>query len=203
MANLRKKPITMKVFGPIIALLLIIFGGLIWIKTYLVESRQNPNGVRLQNGQYVQSASTVPLALGSQIADLDLTRLDGVSLKLSQMNQKIYLVNFWASWCEGCMSEMESLVRLREAYHSRGVEIISINLDENSQIVVPKVKEEFGIEFPLFKDVNGQLSDVFDVHAIPLSVVLDQKRHVLLIQDGELDWNSTEFRNQLEKWLSE
>lgn len=98
---------------------------------------------------------------------------------------------------------MPSIVNLRKAYQDRGFEVLGINVDENPEKVLPKVLSEFKIDFPVYGDPEGKLSSLFDVHAIPFTVILNHQRKILLVQDGGQDWNSKAIRNQLERWLSE
>ena len=145
--------------------------------------------------------STVVLESGTVLPDVTFTRLDGKSVQLSELKGKVFLINFWATWCDACMEEMDSLVKLRETYKNKGFEILGVNLDENPVAVASKVSKQYEIHFPIFKDPEGKLAEVFDVRAIPLSVLIDKHRKVLLVKDGEQDWYSSEFRSELENWL--
>ena len=68
--------------------------------------------------------------------------------------------------------------------------------------MAPKVAKQFGIQFPIFKDPENRVAELFDVRAIPLTVIINKERQILLIKDGEQDWNSSKFRSQLENWLN-
>jgi len=139
--------------------------------------------------------------VGATVPDVDLPKLGGGVVKLSGLGSKVTLINFWATWCEACMVEMPTLVKLHEAYKSKGFEIAAINADENPDAVVPKTIADLRIPFPVFVDPEGRLADVFDVHAIPLTVILDSQRKVLLIETGERDWFGSEIRQLMDKWL--
>ncbi len=123
------------------------------------------------------------------------------TLRFSQLTSKITMVNFWATWCEACIVEMPSIVKLRTDYKSKGFEVLGVNLDENSTLVPPMMKK-LGMEFPVVIDSEGKLGDLFDVHAIPLTIIMDKSGKILMLQKGELDWNSAKFREKLEGWLA-
>lgn len=48
---------------------------------------------------------------------------------LFQSDHKIYVINFWATWCKPCVEEMPAFNKLHEKYHTKNVEIILVSLD--------------------------------------------------------------------------
>lgn len=150
------------------------------------------------------------VALGETLPDFKLrTFKDGRAAAqmtatelLAKQKTKVLLVNFWATWCEACVVEMPSLVKLRQKFKDRGFEIAVVSVDQNPEAVVPKALRSFGIDFETFIDPEGELAEVFDVHAIPLTVVMDAKRKILWVENGERDWNSPEIHSKMEQWLS-
>jgi thiol-disulfide isomerase/thioredoxin len=184
-ANQRKA--FMKIFTPIGIIILVVLGALYTIKIELTRNDRSEDRAHIQ--------------VGKILPDFSLTPLQGAAARLSQIKSKIVMVNFWATWCDACMVEMPSIVKLRDKYQNRGFEVLGINLDENPDTVAPRAVQEFKIDFPIFKDPEGKVADLFDVHAIPLTVILDEQRKILLVKDGEQDWNSPAFQSQLERWL--
>jgi thiol-disulfide isomerase/thioredoxin len=176
-----------KVLLPILLVALGVVGGLYFLKSRL--------------GDQPRPA----LVVGNSLPDFQLYPIPGKpdGIAVSSLKAKVTLVNFWASWCEACMIEMPSIVKLREAKHSKGLEVALINVDENPEAVVPPILKQLGIGFSTYFDKDSQLSDLFDVHAIPLTVILDQNRKILLIESGERDWNSNEIQEQVEQWLKQ
>ena len=81
---------------------------------------------------------------------------------------------------------------------------MGINVDDNPQSVVPEVLKELKIDFPIFRDSeDGELSDLFDVHAIPMTVIVNKARKVVYVENGERDWYGNDIRDQLDRWLKE
>lgn len=178
-----------KVLLPIAIILLLVIGGLTLLKSQLPAPSRPPG--------------TGQLAVGVTLPDFKLTPLQGPPIQASQLKSKISLINFWATWCEACVQEMPSIVALRNTYASRGFDVVSIDVDDNPEAVVPNAVRKFGMTFPIYKDPDNKTADIFDVHAIPLTVVMNHDRKILFIESGEKDWNSADSRKQIEDWLAD
>jgi thiol-disulfide isomerase/thioredoxin len=76
--------------------------------------------------------------------------LSGNDVSLQQYKGKVVLVNFWATWCEPCKSEIPILIDLQQKYGSRGFSVLGLSMDEDGiKAVQPFLdKERF--------DVSGQ-----------------------------------------------
>ncbi len=140
--------------------------------------------------------------LGGKVPDFPLQIFQGKETKFSELKSKVLLINFWATWCSACIIEMPSIVKLRSLYHDKGFDVIAVNLDDNPDAVVPRSLKQLGITFPVYTDPSGKLGELFDVHAIPLTVILRQDGLVLKIHAGDLDWSSNEVKAEVEKWLA-
>jgi peroxiredoxin len=178
-----------KILSPIAVILLLVIGAL--------------KLIQMQSGISRSRASHLEVIPGHTISDFALTQIDGKSVQISEISQKIILINFWATWCEACMVEMPSLVALRDSFHQKGLEILGINLDENPTSVVPKTIREYQIKFPIYLDPEGKVAELFNVHAIPLTVIMNSQRQILYVKDGEQNWNSPSVRSQIERWLTQ
>jgi peroxiredoxin len=176
---------------PVVGIVVLATGGL-----YLVKSQlgNKPMGS-------AESPAAGPVQVGSSIPDFALNGTGGKSAHISDIKAKVILLNFWATWCEACMAEMPSIVQLRNEYKDKGFEVVGVNLDENSEAVVPKATKELGITFPVFSDAEGRITDYFDVHAIPLTVILGAGRKILFIENGDRNWNDQDIHHQLDQWL--
>ncbi len=168
-------------------------------------------GLALQSIQFFLSSQgtsanhrhSMDIQVGNQLPDFSLSPWNGKEIQVSDLKGRILILNFWAAWCGACLEEMPSLVELEKKYRKQGVLVLGINLDDNPESVVPKILKKYGIQFPVFKDTEGKISELLNVHAIPLTVVLNQDRKILLIQNGSQNWNSHHFHLELERWLSE
>jgi peroxiredoxin len=175
---------------PVVAILAITVASLMAVKA----SFQKPK---------THLTQPVDLNEGSQLPDLELVRMDGSKVTLSELKHKVMLINFWATWCEACLEEMPSLVQLRSQYASKGFEVLGINVDDNPVPAATQMAAKLSINFPLFSDKTGDLSAIFDLNSIPLTVIIDQNRKILMVEAGGRDWNSEDIQQLLGKWLGE
>lgn len=155
----------------------------------------------LQSGKGSGHTDAAPLMEGSSIADFTLTDLDGKKSQFSAIAPKLVLINFWATWCEACMTEMPSLVKLRDRYADKGFEIYGVNVDTNPKRAAEELQSKFGAKFPVFTDPGNTLSEFFSVQAIPFSVILTQDRTVQYTLAGDQDWDDPSMHVMLEDWL--
>jgi len=179
-----------KVFLPIAIILVLVVGALLAIKASVTKEAH-------------LSTQPIEMVEGGEVPDLQMTALDGSKKSLSDVSKKVTLINFWATWCEACMEEMPSMVTLREKYAPQGFEILAINVDENPTQAVPPILKNLNIHFPIFTDPGNALAEMFDVHAIPLSVMVNKDRKILLIESGGREWNDDETHQLMEKWLKD
>ena len=183
-------PSRKKVFLPIVIILTIVVVALMAIKASVhKEAQLNSQPVELNEG------ATHP--------NFELVKLDGTKIQIGDIDKKVKMINFWATWCEACMVEMPSIVALREKFASKGFEILGVTVDEDPKAVVPSIVKKFGMNFPVFTDPGNALAELFDVHAIPLTVIVNKDRKILLVESGERDWNGEDINQMIEKWVSE
>jgi thiol-disulfide isomerase/thioredoxin len=173
---------------PIVVVLLVAWGALSFVRSQL--------------GARPHGSKVIDFKVGATLPDLRFESLDGKSVQLSQIQARVVLINFWATWCEACMDEMPSLVRLHEQLAGQGFEIYGVNLDEKPGQAIPATVAEFKIRFPNFIDRGGTLGDAFDVHAIPFTVIVDRSRKVLETVAGDRDWTHPRFVAKLRAWLA-
>lgn len=179
-----------KVFLPIAVILIVIVGILMVVKASV-------------NKKARLNSQPVELVEGAEIPDIELFSLDGSKKSLSDLPHKVMLLNFWATWCHACIEEMPSMVTLRNKYASQGFEILAVNVDENPSKAIPQTVQKYNITFPIFFDQNNRLSEMFDVHAVPLSVMINRDHEIVMFESGGREWDDEETQQLVEKLLKE
>jgi len=100
---------------------------------------------RAVNAQPNTAPNNAPAAgfvsLSQGVRDTKLQTLDGDSLKLSDYNDKVLVVNIWATWCGPCRQEMPELVKMSNEYKARGLVVLGLATTYNEQNDAQHVKE--------------------------------------------------------------
>ena len=106
---------------------------------------------------------------------------DGTELELYKIPGKIKIIDFWASWCYPCRKENPFMVRLYEKYHDKGLEIIGISLDDDHQKWTDAIKKDGlpWIHVSELKKWKCEAVSLYDVKAVPHTVVLDSENHII------------------------
>ncbi len=114
----------------------------------------------------------------------------GKDVSLADYRGKVVLVNVWASWCAPCKKE---LPELQEMHHAHGDDFavlgISIDKARNHQ-AVKGLMGQFGVDYPVILDTDGQSVQTFGVEGYPTSVLIDRNgverwRRTGIIQPGD------------------
>lgn len=105
---------------------------------------------------------------------------------------KYLLVNFWATWCAPCVTELPSLEKLRGRFADNGLEVIAVSLDKqrpHDEIKGFLSYRSIG-DFAAYFDHSGMMERQLALRGIPTSYLLDPEGNVLTIFEGDADWNS-------------
>ena len=117
--------------------------------------------------------SRVPV-VGTSAEDFRLVDLDVKSQSLSQYRGKIVLVNFWATWCKPCTTEMPAMQASYEKLKDKGFVVLAVNELEDDAKVRDHIKQH-GHTFPVLMDRENKVANQFGVFGLPVSVFIDEK----------------------------
>lgn len=122
---------------------------------------------------------------------LALPDLHGTVRRSSEWVGKVVVINFWASWCEPCVAEMPSLLRLAEARADRGVVVVAVNYQEGSAKIRTFLETVLG-EVPesllMLLDRDGAAARAWTPRVFPSTVILDRQGRARWLVVGEMDW---------------
>ena len=117
--------------------------------------------------------SRVP-AVGTAAEDFRLVDLEGKPQTLSQHRGKVVLVNFWATWCKPCTTEMPAMQATYDKLRDKGFVVLAINELEDEAKVREHIKQ-YGHTFPVLMDRDNKVANQFGVFGLPVSVFIDER----------------------------
>ena len=116
-------------------------------------------------------------------------------------DQKVVLLDFWATWCQPCRMAMPSLQTLHDEFKDRGVELLSVNLGEEHAQVQDFIKSKY-YTFRVVLDEDRTIGGKFGIRSIPTMVVVDKVGLVQWIHVG-YEKELKELRNLLDRLTKE
>jgi peroxiredoxin len=132
-------------------------------------------------------------------ADFSLKDLQGKTITLSSLKgRKVVLLNFWATWCPSCISEMPSLNRVYKEMKSRGLEVIAISTDRSASSV-RDFRDTHGLAFPIVMDEDREVTRQYHVFSLPTSFLIDKEGFIIEKFFGDYDWTGQEMKEKIEK----
>lgn len=122
--------------------------------------------------------------------DVEVYDKDGNSIMLSSFYNKPVVLNFWATWCGPCKSEMPGFNRLYEKYKDK-VNFVMLNVSDDEKTVSDFLSEN-GYDFPVYFDKTQIASYTYGASSIPLTFALYQGGKVYGYQIGVLSEEALE-----------
>lgn len=115
--------------------------------------------------------------------DFTLKSLEGTNLRLEEYRGQVVLINFWASWCGPCRQEMPVLDRLHQRYEDAGFAVLGVNV-EGEEGPARELLAKVPVTFPVLIDEGQRVSELYDLQAMPSTVVVDRDGVVRYIHRG-------------------
>lgn len=120
--------------------------------------------------------------VGDEAPDFELQQINSnnemETVKLSDLEGKGVMLNFWGTFCEPCKTEMPFMESLYPEYKDKGIEIVAVSLD-GTTLVVDNFIDEFDITFPIPHDNKGKVRDLYNIGPIPTTYFIDPEGKIV------------------------
>jgi thiol-disulfide isomerase/thioredoxin len=145
-------------------------------------------------------AGVIDQGNGDIVPNFYFTTFDGKRFTLSDHRGKVVLVNFWASWCGPCRSEMPDLVTTYSEYKDKGVVFAGVAINDDNEAAAAFAKN-YNTTYIIGPDVNDTIARLFQVRALPTTIIVMPDGKLRLRFPGSTDRDT--LHQVLDKILSE
>ena len=128
--------------------------------------------------------------------DFTLTDASGNAHRLSELKGQVVMINFWASWCGPCRQEMPLLEEIFKKYEPLGFTLLGVNVEENPADGKSWLAER-PVSFPVLYDPNNGVSKLYDVVAMPSTVLIDREGNVRYLHHGYKPGYENDYMDQI------
>jgi peroxiredoxin len=134
--------------------------------------------------------------------DFPLKSHSGANLKLSELRGEVVMINFWASWCGPCRQEMPVLEELYARYQPLGFTVLGVNVEQDPG-AARALLEELQISFPVLFDTSNEVSRLYQVAAMPSTVLVDRDGNMRYLHKGYQPGLELQYQEQIRTLIKE
>jgi thiol-disulfide isomerase/thioredoxin len=157
---------------------------------------QNPEVAAFSSGPY-QFRELLPRR---ELPSVVLFGLAGGTTNLASLKGNPIVLNFWASWCAACRTELPILDRLQERLRNTGLRVLAVSQDRSERAVVDRYVKALKLRsLSLFWDPHGDIAFAdpsnrrnapFALYGMPVSYAIARSGRIVGYMPGAADWNS-------------
>ena len=147
-------------------------------------------------------ASAASPVIGGPAPDFTLKSDSGRNLKLSELRGQVVMLNFWATWCAPCREEMPLLNQLYEQYRKVGFTLLAVNIDDEPA-KARAMARKLGVSFPVLFDTDKRVSRLYDVAAMPSTLLIDRDGKLRYVHRGYVAGVEKKYQSQIRELLAQ
>ena len=117
--------------------------------------------------------------------DFSLTTFEGEMINLSDLQGRVVIINFWASWCPPCRDEAPYLEATWRKYQDRGVVFIGVDYVDAEPNALAYI-EEFDITYPNGPDIGQEIAKGYRIEGVPETFYVDKTGQLRGVHIGPL-----------------
>ena len=141
--------------------------------------------IKVKNQLNIKESPLAAVKVGQPMPDFTLPDANGQMVKFSDVSHqnKVVVINFWASWCTPCRMEMPEFAKLYADKKGEGFTLLAVNVDSQREKADAYLKSK-PVSFPVLIDKDGVLSKQLGLEALPTTILVGQDGKVLQVFDG-------------------
>jgi len=129
------------------------------------------------------STSPTPTQVGNLAPDFQFYNPEEEPISLSDLRGKPVMLNFWATWCGPCVSEMPYLQQVYEEWSDKGLVLLAINKGEPPS-QVKEFLQNHNLSLPVLLDTKQVIAQKYSIRAIPTTFFIDKEGIIQVVRVG-------------------
>jgi thiol-disulfide isomerase/thioredoxin len=108
---------------------------------------------------------------------IEFKAMDGRAVNLTTLSNKVVLVDFWATWCPGCVALSPEVKKLYDQFHTNGFDVVGINFDDDTN-QAQRFIQEHDLAWPQYfggRGPDNKFGREYSINAIPVAWLVDRK----------------------------
>ncbi len=134
--------------------------------------------------------------------DFTLKSKSGENVRLEDLRGQVVMLNFWASWCGPCRQEMPHMEDIFKKYEKFGFTVLAVSVDENPEDA-NRFLDAVPVSFPILYDTESRVSQLYDVDAMPTTVMIDRDGNKRFLHRGYKPGYEKDYKKQVKKLIRE
>lgn len=118
--------------------------------------------------------------------DFSLPDLDGKVHKLSDYRGKWVVVNYWATWCPPCLTEIPELVNFHEEHQNKDAVVLGVGFEDVDHATLKLFVEDYFINYPILQEKPARQSVMGDIPGLPTTFIVSPKGKIVARQVGSV-----------------
>lgn len=144
--------------------------------------------------------SIIAVELGNA-PDFQLENQKGERVKLSDFNDKLVLLDFWATWCVPCCKELPHLSKLQEKYGDH-IQVLAITIDKARQVSKAKAFVKSNrFKFMTLFDPKQEVANLYNMVNPPRTLLIDPSGKIIFQHDGYKRGDEVHLEEEIVKWI--
>ena len=146
--------------------------------------------------------STTIIKKGMDAPAFTVKMVDGTTLSSEELEGKVVMLNFWATWCPPCRKEFKRLKKdIIDRFADKDFVLLPIAVDEDPDNVLPFLKKN-GYTFPVAVDPEKKVYGMFAERYIPRNFIIGRDGKIALVSVGYEDKEFDQLIKELEVLLN-